>query len=352
MKKPFLLILFSLLQVLLYAAGTEKVCVLTNTGSTGDACSPSELGFVEPCETLTFLVQNRIPPDGFVIVAKYEWFLNGTLVKTTINPTDFGLEWKIKTKTTTVYCKVTYKKQDGSLSDAYTSTSFTPNVKQLNFDGITPLTAQPNYGCTSNEVSYKLNNSTCSGFLCSSIYAPTQYTITWQPPAGWIQTSVSPDGKTVSFLPDAATGGTLTATIALPCGYTETKTYTVNRAAGKPTFASSNRMLCTSPANVAINPVCGAVDYTYTIEGSAEVTFASSNQQTLTTSSTNPSLNFSGSAFAFVLKVKANYPGSLVSAAENAAFYYGVPPVDFVSFFNSVGARVTGVLHIPAIHFP
>lgn len=137
MKKSYLTLCFLLFTFYSFA-DNENVCVVTNTGSSPQACSASALGFVDPCSTLPFVVNYQIPA-GFVIVAKYEWFVNGVSVKTTTTPSDPVLNWQIKNKPTTVLCKVTYKKQDGTLSQVFTSTSFTPNVKQLNFadNGIT-----------------------------------------------------------------------------------------------------------------------------------------------------------------------------------------------------------------------
>ncbi len=140
MKKILFSIVFCLTVYFVYADGSERVCVLTNTGFTGDACTASELGPVDPCTSITFIVNNRTPPAGFIIVAKYEWFVNGVSVKTTTDPTDFGIHWQIISNTTNVYCKVTYKKQDGTLSSAYTSTTFTPNVKSLNLGNISTST--------------------------------------------------------------------------------------------------------------------------------------------------------------------------------------------------------------------
>ena len=65
----------------------SKLCVITNSGSSGEACNASTLGFVDPCQTLAFKVKGDIPP-GYIAVAKYEWFVNGVSVKVTTNPSD------------------------------------------------------------------------------------------------------------------------------------------------------------------------------------------------------------------------------------------------------------------------
>ena len=70
------------------ANGSEKVCVVTNSGSSGQVCSATELGAVNPCSALAFIVNNLTPPSGYVSVGKFEWFVNGISVKTTTDPSD------------------------------------------------------------------------------------------------------------------------------------------------------------------------------------------------------------------------------------------------------------------------
>ena len=157
MKRLIFTILITLSVQILYADGSEEICVLTNATSTGEACSANQLGLVNPCATLIFRVKNLAVPNGFVAVAKFEWFVNTVSVKVnSTNPLDNGLEWQIKSPNTTVYCNVYYKKQNGDLSEAYTSSAFTPDVKQMNFrdNGIVATTPMPNYGCTSGTVSF------------------------------------------------------------------------------------------------------------------------------------------------------------------------------------------------------
>jgi hypothetical protein len=337
MKKSYLTLCFLIYTICCFAEN-ENVCVITNTGSSGQACTASGLGYVDPCSTLAFQVNYNInTAAGFIIVAKYEWFVNGVSVKVTTTASDPVLVWQIKASTTNVQCKVTYKKQDGTLSQVFSSNTFTPNVKILNFSDVTAVTPPPNYGCTANPVSYSLNTYTCSGpaAFCSGIFNATQYQISWQPPSGWTQTSISANGNNVSFLPDATTGGTLTATITLSCGYKETRTLTINRVAATPAFASSNSStICASSASLSINPICGATNYTYAIAGNAGITFTSNGLQTLTTSSTSASLSLSGGISAFVLSAKANYPGNNVSGEASTAINFGAPPLSITSSTN------------------
>lgn len=168
-------------------ADDESVCVLSTTASQGYVCTSSNLGLVDPCATLTFIV-NKVIPLGYTFV-KYEWFVNGVSLKTSTEASDYGFVRIIVAKPFAVFCEVTYRKQDGTLSSPYKSTTFTPMVKELNFSNITTSSSSPFYGCSGGTVSYTLNPYTCQSF-CTTIYSPTQYSISWQPPAGWVQTSI------------------------------------------------------------------------------------------------------------------------------------------------------------------
>ena len=146
----------------------------------------------------------------------------------------------------------------------------------------------------------------------------------------------------VSFLPDATSSGLLTATITLPCGFTDTRTFTINRIVQKPTFTSSNNSICSSPSNISINSICGAIDYTYTIIGPSGITFTSNGIQSLTTTNINPSISLSGSPTSFTLKAKANYSGNVVSGEESVNLVYGTPKLLFSNgseAFNLTGQR-------------
>lgn len=334
MKKVYLSFLLFLLCFSCFA-DNESICVITNTGSSGEACSPTMLGNVNPCTTLAFKLNSNVPTN-YVLPAKFEWFVNGVSVKTTIHPSDNILNWAVTTSEITVYCIVTYQKLDGTLSAPYTSTTFTPTIKDLDFPfTITALNSSPNYGCTSNIVSYSLPETPCSGSFCDFTYNVSgAYSITWEAPAGWVQTSISNNGSDVSFLPDASSAGTLTATIHLNnCDYTETRTFDVVRGAQTPSFTNTAVVSCTSSASMSINPTCGAVDYTYSITGGSGVTFTSNGQQTLTTANTTANLSVSGAASVYNIKAKANYPGSHSSANSNATLTVGAAKPGPITFF-------------------
>lgn len=249
--------------------------------------------------------------------------INGVSVKTTTDPSDYGLNWIVVSKLPDVYCKVTYKAQDGTLSGPYTSNTFSPIIKQLNFGNVAGGTnANPNYGCQST-ASYSLDPYTCTSF-CENTYSVGSYNITWLPPAGWTQASISATGNTVSFTPNTTSGGVLTATINLSCGYKETKTFNISRVAQAPTFSAASPVSsCASSATISINPTCGASSYTYTIIGGAGVKFAANGLQAFTTASTSATLSLSGSPSSNTVKAKSNYVNNIVSTDASSPFNYG-----------------------------
>lgn len=118
----------------------------------------------------------------------------------------------------------------------------------------------------------------------------------------------------------------VTATINLPCGYTETRVINVSRAVAPPSFTTPTFSTCTSSASVSINPTCGATDYTYTIVGNPGVKFTSNNQQILTTASTTVAVSTTGGSSANSIKAKANYPNSISSAESSSTLAVGTPP--------------------------
>lgn len=322
-----------------FASG-EQVWVVTNSGGDGFAKSATELGTVNPCSTIPFYVDVHIPPD-YVMVGKFEWFVNGVSVKTTTEPSDPILNWLVQSNSISVYCKVTYKKLNGDLSSSNTSTTFSPAVKVLDFYDITTSTPAPNYGCSGGTVSYSLVETPCngSGFPCNGYYNVSgNYNITWQAPAGWVQTSLANNGSNVSFTPDATSAGALIATIHLPgCTYTETRTFTITRGAQPPVFTKSTFRGCNgSSTNISINPICGASNYTYSVVGNPNVKFTSNGLQTLTTTSTTVSLSLNGGASVNALRAKANYPNSVSSTETNGnlSVSQGFPSMGGTYFSN------------------
>lgn len=282
-------------------------------------------------------------PTGYAIVDKFEWYVNGTLNTTNTNPGDPNFSYTITSSPTSVYCKVTYKKQDGTLSSPYTSTTFAPLIKILDFPGsITAVTPPPNYGCT-NTVSYSLPETPCtsSGFVCDDTYNVLgSYNITWQAPTGWVQTSLTNNGSNVSFTPDATSTGTLTATIHIPgCTFTETRIFNITRGTEPPTFINSSFQECNgSSTNVSINPVCGAINYTYNVVGNPGVKFASNGLQVLTTTSTTVSVSATGGASVNSLKAKTNFSSSISSSETNVPLtvYTSSPTMGGTYFSNGV----------------
>lgn len=220
------------------------------------------------------------------------------------------------TRPTVVYCRVVYKKSDGTtLSSPFNSNIFDVIMPLLAVDISGPQT--PSYGCD-NPLNY-----IATSFTSPFAHTPPSFTVSWAAPAGWTQSSISSDGKNVSFIPDAIAGGQVIATIILPCGYQENKSINIGRSSPPPSFSASNpNTFCGTSGNLSINPVCGATSYNYTINGGA--TFADNGLQTLTTSSTNPTMNFGGSAN-IMLVASANFPGGSSSVSVPTSFIKGSP---------------------------
>lgn len=105
MKKILLTVYLFISFINAFADG-ENVCVVNNTGNTGQECTASSLGYVTPCSMISFVVNYNIP-QGYAIVAQYEWFLNGVSVKVTNIASDPIFQWVVTSKNVTVYCKVT-----------------------------------------------------------------------------------------------------------------------------------------------------------------------------------------------------------------------------------------------------
>ena len=316
-----------------FASG-EEVWVVTNSGSTGYAKSASQLGPVNPCSGLLFYVNAPIPA-GYSVISKCEWFVNGISTYTNTSGDPSFPYNHIIANPTSVYCKVTYKDLSGNLTIPSTSTTFTPIIKDLDFpQTITTSTTPANYGCASATVSYSLPEVVCSGGgICNGVYnALGAYNVTWQAPAGWVQTSLTNKGSDVSFTPDATSSGTLTATIHLTaCSFTETRTFTTTRGASVPTFATTFVTSCTSSATMSINPTCGASNYTYSVVGNPGVTFAANGLQGLTTTSTTVNFNISGGYSVNKISVKANYPNNISSLEANANLIAGSPSPSAIS---------------------
>ena len=78
-----------------------------------------------------------------------------------------------------------------------------------------------------------------------------------------------------------------------------------------PAFLHTNPItVCNASQRFNISPVCGAVNYTYTITGSGNVVFASNGLQTISTTDNFVDVNFlNGTDEQVVLKVKANFSG-------------------------------------------
>ena len=105
MKQIYFSLCFLMFTYASFATG-EQVWVVINSGSNAYAKNPTDLGPVNPCSIQLFYVDVHLP-DGYAIAAKFQWYVNGLLVKTSTNPTDPALPLTIISHTTNVYCIIT-----------------------------------------------------------------------------------------------------------------------------------------------------------------------------------------------------------------------------------------------------
>jgi len=281
------------------------------------------LGQVDPCTQLLFEVSSTIP-SGFNSVYTYEWYENqNSNPSKTANGSDDHFQPTVNSLNYQVKCVVKYiNTSNGSISSGYTSNIFLVTVKAAGLNNI-QQSSEAILGCT-NSITF--SSSASSGF---GIWTPSSYSITWQNPSGW---TVIPPGAQLSEIvaPNATTGGVVTAKMILSgCPFTASKTLQVNRTTPSPTFSTSNQYgVCAGTYAFAINSICGAVNYTYTISGNSDCKFTANNSQLLTTSSTSVNIIFPSGNFSVTLDCKANYIGGLSSsnASKTISSGYPAPP--------------------------
>ncbi|HRP37537.1 MAG TPA: hypothetical protein PLS50_07055, partial [Candidatus Dojkabacteria bacterium] len=265
----------------------EYVEVGTPNGPKSD---PKDVGYVPPCSSQIFTAHYIAPGDSYPY--QILWYVNGVLV----GSNNYELQWQISTSPVSVYFKISYQFSGGHTEEEI-SPAFNLLIKYLDFaPNISASTSSPAYGCT-NEVSFSLPETPCNGSFCGLPHNVNgYYNITWQAPSGWILTSSTNKGSDVTFTPDPFTEGDITATIHYtPCDFQETRIIHITRPKKVPEFTKSKFEGCTSGSvQVSILPICGAVDYTYSIVGNPAITFTTNGLQTLTTTQTSVSVALSG----------------------------------------------------------
>jgi hypothetical protein len=312
----------------------------------GQFYTSSGYGFIRPCSQVGFKVFDYFVPAGYAQVDRFEWYYGSTLIHTETNPFESGLAaFTLNNPTATIGCRIYYR--TASMPYSYTfqdATAFDPDfqISTVEF-AVTPTSLVP--GCTST-VTFTSSSPAPSGPFSDAYFLPTSYTVSYAPPAGWTQTSISGDGHTVSFTPSGS-GTPLVATVLFPCGYTETKNVTIPYSFPAPTFSASNNYnVCTTPASYAIDGVCGATNYTYTINTSSGGISFSGGGTTLTTASTSVSINFTGSNSSGTLSVRANYPGGGTSNNIVNNITYGPQTPTYASaFLDHIIGRIKAIVN-------
>jgi hypothetical protein len=294
----------------------------------GQFYSSSGYGHVTPCTPVGFRVVGYTVPSGYAQVDRFEWYYGTTLVHTETNPFESGCPpITLNNRTADVICRIYYRTAAPPYS--YTSQDSGPYEPLFRTSTVTVSTSTTSVvpGCASS-VTYTTSAPPPSGQFADAFFSPPSYTVSYTPPTGWTQTSISGDGHSVTFSP-TGTGNTLVATVLLPCGYTETLNVQAPQYTyPAPTFSGSNNYnVCTSSASFAINAVCGATDYTYTVSASVGSASFPGGATTLTTSATSVTIDFTSSSVVCNLSVKANYPGGVSSVnattGVNAGAQYG-----------------------------
>lgn len=291
----------------------------TTAGNYWVAMQPS-LEASTPCTGITFLV-DYTSPTGYSVV-QYQWYINSVLVKTVPWSTNANIATlTMPEPVSLITCIITYT--NGTQTITGTSNAF-----KIVSQDIGVFISQANEAVAGCSNSVAFSTSTFSG---SYIFTPpaTAYTVQWTPPSNWVRNTISSDGHNISYFPDAVTGGNIVAKVLINgCPYTESFTQFITRTTTPvPTFISPNKILCQTvvAGNYAINGVCGASNYTYTISGNSSCVFASNNLQTLTTTATNVNLTFPQTGFSVTLSVKANYPVNGSSLASVIGIDHGTP---------------------------
>jgi hypothetical protein len=190
---------------------------------------------------------------------------------------------------------------------------------------------------------------------------PGSYTTTWQAPAGWTAGTPTNNGNNISFTTDDYTAGAVTATSTYTaCGYAQSMHLNVTRIYPAPTFPSSDApRICGSALGetttfvYSINPVAGAVNYTYTLHNNPSgvpdnISFdGTGGQTTLTTTSTSVTLACSSTQNqVLALDVIAHFPDNGTSGAEfifDYAILWWTPTYTWYGCFNEQGTAVSAV---------
>lgn len=297
----------------------QQICAI-KPGGGGTACSGSAFGETEYCQNMVYNVTYTIP-SGYSSVAKFEWYVNNVLKKTSTTVTDNTFEWAVQDNATIVYCNVTYQTSSGVYSAPAKSNEFNVWQKLLNLavDGPSTVTmGDP------TAVGYSIVN----GSSCLGCYSPpgSSYSVTWTPISNWTLASSANAGRNVTFTPDVNTGGTMTALVTMnACPYSKSFTKSVSRPLPTVFFSSGNpSTVCGSSANFSLDALPGATNYTFYIDGSTEATFTANGLQTITTNSNTVNISFSGSNSYVTLYGRANF-GSSSTAYQVTSFQHGVP---------------------------
>lgn len=282
---------------------------VTTTNGMGDWSACEVVGFV--CPFVPF------PNENF---ARREWYYNNVLVGTnyTANQSTFFYPIKNEGQANTVYCKY--------ITTNFSGVTVVRNTNTITVNGnsvgvAVNVQGQATYGCTTP---ITLNIREYSEEVIGvKIEAPrVPYTVSWQLPAGWSIQSGTAGNKTIVVIPDQYTGGNITATVTLDCGYVATATTSISRPMpAAPEFINFQTTVCTAGSiRYTVNPVCGASSYTFSMQNSL-VTFTN-GLSTITTTDPYCDIAYNGTS-------KLNNQISVQANFDNASTGITTRPMQF-----------------------
>lgn len=313
MKKIFIFLTFFCFSFTLCFADNEKIVFVDGSGATYDAFQLNTYAFT-PCQSAKFRVTYNVPPipAGYYSLCKVDWYDQAYNIYQTTTTNEITLP--VKSDLQIVACRVYYGGVGCSNQVSYAVGGVTLHV--LNIALTTPSQVSGTIsGCT-NPVSF---STTLINDAQHTVPAANSYLLKWNLPSGWSNT---PQALTTSVTPDALSSGNVSTTLTLnACPYTVTSpVLAVTRTTQAPSFSATTYFVCTGTTNqtYSINPICGASNYTYIIQGNTGCLFTSNNLQTLTTTANSVSVTFPSTSFSIILSAIANFPvGSSTAGSTN-----------------------------------
>lgn len=313
----------ALLFILVFLSAVHAKAEQLYASSNGNSCqSTSCLGNQPLCAQIAF--QSNFEPAQSDQFVKRDWYRNGVLIKISTDVSDNGTTTAMTIEgNNTVVCIYTVR-NNGVISTRSTNT-ITVYVAPVGLD--VSASAVPAIGCPPT-ITLQSNLST----QLTQLPPAGPFTINWTLPNGWTRVSGPANNNTMVVQPDAATSGTATANITLSCGVPLTRTISFSRTQlpAPPTFSSGNESYCSEETKtISVNPVCGAISYTYTLSGNLNFTFTENGQQTITTASTSVNVALASviNINPAIISVTANFSSGQSTSTTSKSIFIGAATI-------------------------